>query len=97
MITSFQQAGAGESMETVYDWVSLAIFAGLIVLFLQRSTSDRADNDVSLLYYLGAGVGCAVPDYLGNHGEDILAILLLVATVAFIFYYLKPLKLRSGP
>jgi len=84
-------------METVYDWVSLAIFAGLIVLFLQRSTSDRADKDVSLLYYLGAGVGCAVADYLGNHGEDILAILLLVATVAFIFYYLKPLKLRSGP
>jgi hypothetical protein len=82
-------------METVYDWVSLAIFAGLIVLFLQRSTSDRADKDVSLLYYLGAGIGCAVADYLGNHGEDVLAIMLLVATVAFIFYYLKPLKLRS--
>ena len=84
-------------METVYDWVSLAIFAGLIVLFLQRSTSDRADKDVSLLYYLGAGVGCAVADYLGNHGKDVLASLLLVATVAFIFYYLKPLNLRSGP
>jgi len=90
-------SGAGEFMETVYDWVSLAIFAGLIVLFLQRSTSDRADKDVSLLYYLGAGVGCAVGDYLGNHGQDLLAILLLVATVAFIFYFLKPLKLRSGP
>src|SRR3954451_5906533 len=84
-------------METFYDWVSLAIFAGLIVLFLQRSTSDRADKDVSLLYYLGAGVGCAVADYLGNHGKDVLAILLLAATIAFIFYYLKPLKLRSGP
>jgi hypothetical protein len=84
-------------METVYDWVSLAIFAGLIVLFLQRSTSDRADKDVSLLYYLGAGIGCAVADYLGNHGKDVLAILLLVATLAFIFYFLKPMKLRSGP
>ena len=84
-------------MESVYDWVSLAIFAGLIVLFLQRSTSDQADKDVSLLYYLGAGVGCAVADYLGNHGNDILAILLLLGTVAFIFYYLKPLRLRSGP
>ena len=83
-------------METVYDWVSLALVAGLIVLFLQRSTSDRAEQDVSLLYYLGAGVGCAVADYLGNHGQHLLAILLLVATAAFIFYFLKPFKLSSG-
>ena len=46
-------------MNSIYDWLSLAIFAGLIVLFLQRSTSERAENDVSLLYYLAAGVGCA--------------------------------------
>jgi hypothetical protein len=83
-------------METIYDWVSLAIFAGLIVLFLQRSTSDRPEKDVSLLYYLGAGLGCAVADYVGNHGQDIVAILLLAATVAFILYYLKPFRLRAG-
>ena len=83
-------------METIYDWVSLAIFAGLIVLFLQRSTSERGEKDVSLLYYLGAGVGCAVADYAGNHGQDIVAVALLAATVAFILYYLKPFKLRPG-
>lgn len=79
-------------METIYDWVSLAIFAGLIVLFLQRSTSDRADNDVSLLYYLGAGAGCAVANYFGNHGQTVIAVALLAATVAFIIYFLKPFK-----
>ena len=83
-------------MDTIYDWVSLAIFAGLIVLFLQRSTSERADNDVSLLYYLGAGVGCAVANYFGNKGQDIVAILLLVATVAFIAYFLKPFQRPSN-
>ncbi len=97
MISVVPASAAGEFMESAYDWASLAIFASLIVLFLQRSTGDQTDKDVSLLYYLGAGVGCAVADYLGNHGEDILAILLLVATVVFIFYYLKPLRLRSGP
>jgi hypothetical protein len=81
-------------METVYDWVSLGIFAGLIVLFLQRSTTDRAEKDASLLYYLGAGVGCAVANYFGNKGENLIAILLIAATVAFIILCLKPFKLR---
>ncbi len=79
-------------METFYDWFSLAIFAGLIVLFLQRSTSDRREKDASLLYYLGAGVGCAVANYLGNHGQDALAIALLVGTIGFIIYFLKPFE-----
>jgi hypothetical protein len=83
-------------MNTVYDWVSLAIFAGLIVLFLQRSTSEGSDKDVSLLYYLGAGVGCAVANYFGNNGQDIIATLLLVATVAYIVYFLKPFQRHSS-
>jgi len=87
-------------METVYDWVSLAIFAGLIVLFLQRSTSDRQEKDASLLFYLAAGVGCAVANYFGNRGENIVAIALLLATAGFIIYFLKPFSFgqnRHGP
>lgn len=80
-------------MDTVYDWVSLAIFAGLIVLFLQRSTSEHQGKDASLLVYLGAGVCCAVANYLGNNGQDLIAVFLLVATVAFIIFYLKPFRL----
>lgn len=79
-------------METIYDWVSLAIFAGLIVLFLQRSTGEHAEKDASLLYYLGAGIGCAAANYFGNHEQPVIAVALLVATVAFIIYYLKPFK-----
>ena len=82
-------------METVFDWVSLAIFAGLIVLFLQRSTSDASERDVPLYYYLGAGAGCAVADYLGNHGKDLIAILAIAATIAFILIFLKPFKFRA--
>jgi len=80
-------------MDTIYDWISLAIFAGLVVLFLQRSTSEHEGKDVSLLFYLAAGVGCAVADYFGNHGQDAVAVLLLIATVVFIAVYLKPFKL----
>ena len=84
-------------MDTIYDWLSLAIFAGLIVLFLQRSTSDRGERDVSLLYYLVAGVGCALANYFGDRGNDIVAIALLGATAAFIALVLKPFKLPSRP
>jgi hypothetical protein len=83
-------------METVYDWVSLAIFAGLIVLFLQRSVGERAEKDASLLFYLCAGVGCAAANYFGNHGDDLIAIVLLVATIGFIIFFLKPFKLNAG-
>lgn len=83
-------------MSSIYDWLSLAIFAGLIVLFLQRSTSDRVEKDVSLLYYLAAGVGCALANYFGNNGHDIVAILLLAATVGFIAYFLKPFQKSSS-
>ena len=81
-------------METVFDWLSLAIFAGLIVLFLQRSTGERVESDAPVYYYLAAGAGCAVSDYLGNHGQNLLAVALLAVTLAFIIFFLKPFKLR---
>lgn len=77
-------------MSTVYDWVSLGIFAGLVVLFLQRSTGEHVEKDASLLYYLGAGVGCAAANYFGNEGQHAIAVALLIATIAFIVYFLKP-------
>jgi len=82
-------------METFYDWASLGIFAGLIVLFLQRSTSEHEGKDASLFHYLAAGAGCAVSNYLGNAGQDIFAVILLAATVAFIVIFLKPFNLKS--
>ena len=81
-------------MKTVYDWVTVAIFAGLVVLFVQRSTTDEhAPEHDSLLLYHGAGIGCAVGNYLGNKGMDLLAIPVIAATIFFIVYYLRPFKI----
>lgn len=81
-------------METAYDWITVAIFAGLIVLFLHRSTSDSPpDENDSIFVYLGGGFGCAAANYLGNHGFDLLAIGLIVATIGYIFYFLKPFRI----
>lgn len=77
-------------METIYDWVTVAIFAGLIVLFLQRSSADEPVD--SIWSYLGAGVGCAVANYIGNEGNDIVAVITIIATIAFIVIVLKPIS-----
>lgn len=80
-------------METPYDWITVAIFAGLIVLFMQRSTSDQpAEKGDSLIWYLVGGVGCAVANYLGNNGYNLLAVLMIVGTLGFIVHFLKPFK-----
>lgn len=76
-------------MTTVFDFLTLAIFAGLIVLFLQRSVAPDAPKD-HLWQYLAASCGCALVNYLGNEGHTIAAVLLLVGTLAFISYVLKP-------
>lgn len=77
-------------METIYDWVTMAVFAGLIVLFLQRS-SEAVQRD-SLWQYLVAAVGCAVCNYLGNEGYAVFAVLVLVGVLAFIYYVLRPFE-----
>ena len=93
-------------METVYDWLTVAIFAGLIVLFLQRSSAEGEPSD-SIWQYLVASVGCALANYLGNqaikNGADgtpdyldhALAVIVLIGTISYVWFALKPFK-RAG-
>ncbi|WP_448582799.1 XrtV sorting system accessory protein [Thermaurantiacus sp.] len=81
-------------METIYDWATVAIFAGLIVLFLQRSVGPARD---SLWQYLGASVALAVLNQVGNAAIDqdnmlyhVVAAGGIAAVVAFIVVVLKP-------
>jgi hypothetical protein len=79
-------------LHTIYDWVTVAIFAGLIVLFLQRSMQDEPSD--KLWHYLVASVGCAIANYFGNQEppQHIIAIAVLVGVLAFIFYFIKPFE-----
>lgn len=84
-------------METVYDWLTVAIFAGLVVLFLQRSVGDRPPRD-SMFQYLAASAGCAIANYFGNEAVagrgtvyHLLAIAVILGTLAYIYVALRPL------
>ena len=76
-------------MQTPYDWITVAIFAGLIVVFLQRSV-DESQADDSILTNLPPSIGCAVANYLGNEGYVGGAVLGIVAVLAYIYFFIKP-------
>jgi hypothetical protein len=77
-------------LETIYDWLSVAVFGVLVVLFLHRSAMPEPEPMGRVLFYLPPALGCAVANYAGNHGQDPLSITLLVAVVIYIVLVLKP-------
>lgn len=76
-------------MKTIYDWLTVAVFAVLIVVLLQRSVGPQENEDKLYHYFLPA-LGCGVANYLGNDGQDLAAILVLAASVAYALHFLRP-------
>lgn len=82
-------------MQTIYDWVAVIMFCGLITLYLHRSV-DVDDPGDALWQYLVASVGCAVANWLGNEGRDLLAVAMLALTLGFTLYVLAPFRSPGG-
>ena len=78
-------------MKTISDLLTLARFAGLVVLLLQRSASDTTPDD-HLWQYLPPAVGLAAANQFGNHDQDLLAVAFILASVVYVFIVLKPFK-----
>jgi hypothetical protein len=76
-------------MKTVYDLVTLVLFAGLAILFLQRSMQQPEDR---MLHYLPAAASCALANWLGNNGQPVWAAAVIVLGVIYTIYVLKPFK-----
>ena len=75
-------------MKTIYDFVTVALFAGLVILFLQRSTA--AEPQDHMYQYLPPAVGCALANWFGNQGQHALAIVTMLAVVGYVVIVLKP-------
>ena len=74
-------------METIWDWITVISFSGLATLLLQRS-SEETPRD-KLWQYAPPAVGCAVVNFLGNEGYHLIAAMLLVGVIVYIFTVLK--------
>ncbi len=75
-------------MDTPFDWITLTIFTGLVVLLLQRSSQEQPSD--KLWHYAPPAIGCAVTNYAGNHGATLAAVGGLVAVIAYVVIVLKP-------
>lgn len=82
-------------MKTIYDLLTMAIFAGLVVLFLQRSTAPEPRDH--MYQYAPPAIGCAVANYIGNQAVSrsdtmlgVIAVVIMLAVVGYILYVLKP-------
>ena len=76
-------------MVTIFDWVSIILFSGIAVLYLQRSAQPEALDKV--WHYIAPAVGCALVNYLGNHDHPEGAAVLTVLTLIYVYFVLKPL------
>ena len=76
-------------MKSIYDVISLILFAGVALLFLQRSAAAERDP-IPLWRYAVSAFGCAGSDLAGNDGLPIAAGLAFAATAAFSLIMLKP-------
>jgi hypothetical protein len=75
-------------MTTIYDWLTVALFAGLVTHFLAFSV--RSDvKDIPFGHYLLLSVACALANWLGNNGSGWAAILVLLAGGAYAYRFLR--------
>ncbi len=74
-------------METIWDWLTIFIFAGLVTLLLQRSSEDKPKD--KLWQYFPPALACAMANYLGNQGVVWAAVAILAALVIYVVVVLK--------
>ena len=83
-------------MKTTFDIISVVLFAGLAILYLQRSAAAEPDP-IPLWRYAVAAIGCAVADILGNNGYDLPAYAFFAFVVIFTIAMLKPFQQTPKP
>ena len=75
-------------METIWDWSSVLVFAGLVTLMLQRSSMEEPPD--KLWHYAPPAIGCGLANYAGNEEYPIIAVAILAAVISYTFVVLKP-------
>lgn len=78
-------------MKTIFDWLTVAIFAGLAVIYLQRSVGERPKHD-AVWKYLPPAAACMAANQVGNAGWFTPATLLMFGTLLYVWFIIRPLE-----
>lgn len=79
----------GKQMKTIFDWLSVALFSPIAILFLIRSARPDGAPD-RMIMYLPAALGCAIGNQLGNRDQVIAGGMMLAAVGIYSMMILKP-------
>ena len=66
-------------METAFDFLTVACFAGLVIVFFQYTKRDPR----TLMQLMISGAAFAIANQLGNAGLPIFALILIVAGAGY--------------
>ena len=72
-------------MATFFDVITVTCFAGLVLAFFQFTNRETR----ILVHFLMVGVVFAVANQLGNAGETILALVLILAGVGYAILVMR--------
>lgn len=71
-------------MSTIFDFLTVAIFLGIVVLFFHFSK----DEDQDILAYIWPSVGCAMGNYFGNKDFEFIGALFVLLTLVYTYWFL---------
>ncbi|GHF25441.1 hypothetical protein GCM10017044_20310 [Kordiimonas sediminis] len=71
-------------MNTVFDFITVAIFIAIVGMFFQFSKKE----DQNITAYIVPAIGCALGNYFGNEGFVIPAWVIIFATVYYVFFHI---------
>ena len=67
-------------METLFDIVTVTCFAGLVIAFFRFIDRNRR----TLIEFVLAGFALAVANQVGNAGQTVLAVSLILGSLGFV-------------
>ena len=77
-------------MTTVFDWLTVAIFAALAVVYLQRSVGPRPAHD-AIWKYVPPALSCVAANQVGNAGWALPAAVIMLSAMAYVWFVIRPL------
>ncbi len=72
-------------METAFDFLTVACFAGLVIVFFQFTKRDTR----TLMQLMISGAAFAIANQLGNAGLPIFALILIVAGAGYAALFVQ--------